>query len=150
MTVDFGYKRMPSFKVATLSRTGAWSESKLRAQFKALTDWAKKSHVRVGRWLFFEPDFHTFIAGIEVKGSAKGRGAIRLRTVPASTVASVVFDPDEVSPRVIYHGITDWLRSQKKEKSIKRALTYREVYSADPWSDPRAWRKTEIQVVVKK
>jgi len=150
MTVDFGYKRAPSFRVATLSRTGAWDEKKLRGQFKTLMEWARKNHLRTGHWLFFEPDMRTFIAGVEVRGKAKGSGRIRLRTVPASTVASVIFDPDVVSPRVVYHGLNDWLRWQKKEKAIKKALSYREVYSGDPWSGPKVWAHTEIQVVVKK
>ncbi|MGA7860513.1 MAG: GyrI-like domain-containing protein [Thermoplasmata archaeon] len=150
MTVDFGYKRAPSFRVATLSRTGAWDEKKLRGQFKTLVEWARKNHLRTGHWLFFEPDMRTFIAGVEVRGKAKGSGRIRLRTVPASTVASVIFDPDVVSPRVVYHGLNDWLRWQKKEKAIKKALSYREVYSGDPWSGPKVWAHTEIQVVVKK
>lgn len=150
MTVDFGYKRMPSLRVATLSRTGGWDEKKLRGQFKTVAEWAKKNHLRMGRWLFFEPNMRTFIAGIEVKGAAKGSGRIRLRTLPAATVARVVFDPDEVSPRVIYHGMYDWLKWQRKEKKIKKPLSYREVYSGDPWSGPKVWAHTEIQVVVKK
>jgi effector-binding domain-containing protein len=150
MTVDFGYKQAPSYRVATLSRTGAWSDQKLRGQYKTLADWAKKNHLSIGRWFFFEPDVKTFVAGIEVKGKAKGSGSIRLRTIPASPVASVVFNPEEVSPRVVYHGISDWLRSEKKEKAIKKAVAYREVYTGDPWSSPKAWSKTEIQVTVKK
>jgi effector-binding domain-containing protein len=150
MTVDFGYKRVPSYRVATLSRTGAWNEKKLRGQFNTLVQWAKKNHLRTGHWFFFEPDNKTFIAGVEVRGRAKGSGSIRVRTLPASTVARVTFNPDVVSPRVVYHGINDWLRSEKKEKAIKRAVSYREFYTGDPWSGPRVWANTEIQVVVKK
>jgi effector-binding domain-containing protein len=150
MTVDFRFKRAPSYRVATLSRKGAWDEKKLQGQFKTLVAWAKKSHLRTGHWLFFEPNMKTFIAAVEVKGKARGSGPIRLRTIPAATVASVVFNPDDVSPRVVYHGLTDWLRWQKKEKEIKRTLAYREVYTGDPWSGPKVWAQTEIQVVVKK
>ncbi|MGA7847386.1 MAG: GyrI-like domain-containing protein [Thermoplasmata archaeon] len=150
MTVDFSFKRAPSYRVATLSRKGGWDEKKLRGQFKALVEWAKKNHLRMGRWLFFEPDGKTFIAAIEVKGKATGSGRIRLRTIPSATVASVTFNSDDVSPRVIYHGLNDWLRWRKKDKEIKKALSYREVYSGDPWSGPKVWAHTEIQVVVKK
>jgi DNA gyrase inhibitor GyrI len=150
MTVDFGYKRAPSYKLATLTRTGGWDEKKLRGQFKAIVDWAKKNHLRTGRWVFFEPNMRTFVAAVEVSGKAKGSGKIRRRTVPAATVATVTFDPDEISPRVIYHGISDWLKWQKKEKKIKKAVSYREVYTGDPWTDPKVSAKTEIQVVVKK
>jgi effector-binding domain-containing protein len=150
MTVDFSYKRAPRYRLATLSRTGGWDEKKLRGQFKDLLTWAKKNHLRTGTWVFFEPDTKTFVAAIAVQGRAKGSGRIRLRTVPAATVAYVNFDPDVVSPRVIYHGLSDWLRWQKKEKRIQRALSYREVYSGDPWTNPKASAHTEIQVVVKK
>jgi effector-binding domain-containing protein len=150
MTVDFSFKRAPKYRLATLTRKGNWDEKKLRGQFQTLARWAKMNHLRTGRWLFFEPDGKTFLAAIEIKGKAKGSGSIRLRTVPASTVASVTFNPDEVSPRVVYHGVTDWLRSQKKDKEIKKVLSYREVYTGDPWSGPKVWAKTEVQVVVKK
>jgi hypothetical protein len=150
MTVDFKLKKAPSYRIATLSRTGAWNETKLRGQFKALVAWAKKNHLRVGHWLFLEPNMRTFVAAVEVHGKAKATGSIRMRTHPAGTVASVTFDPDEISPRVVYHGLNDWLKWQKKEKSIKSVGLYREVYTGDPWSSPKVWSKTEIQVVVKK
>ncbi|MGC2288480.1 MAG: hypothetical protein WA688_01305 [Thermoplasmata archaeon] len=150
MTVDFSFKRAPSYRLATLSRRGGWDEKKLRGQFKTLAEWAKKNHLRTGHWMFFEPNGKTFVAAIEIKGKASGSGRIRLRTVPAATVASVTFNPDDVSPRVIYHGLSDWLRGRKKEKEIQRVLSSREVYSGDPWSGPKVWARTEIQYVVKK
>lgn len=150
MTVDFGFKRAPSYRLATLSRTGGWDEKKLRGQFRALVDWAKKKRLRTGRWFFLEPNYRTFIAGIEVKGNVKGGGRIRMRTLPASTVAYVVFDPEELSPRVVYHGLTDWLRWRKKEKEIKSVGASRELYTGDPWASATAWAKTEVQFVVKK
>jgi effector-binding domain-containing protein len=150
MTVNFSFRRAPSYRVATLSRTGGWDEKKLRGQFKTLEEWAKKNHLRTGRWMFFEPNMRTFVAGIEVKGSATGKGKIRVRTLPATTVATVTFNPDDISPEVIYHGLNDWLRLRKKEKKIKKVLSAREVYTGDPWSGPKVWGKTEIQFVVKK
>ena len=95
-------------------------------------------------------DSATTIAAVGFRGNAKGHGKIRVKSVPAATVASVTFDPDVVSPRVIYHGINDWLKWQKKEKKIRRAVSYREVYGGDPWTDPKVSARTEIQVVVKK
>ena len=150
MPIDFAYKRTPAYRVALLTRTGAWNEKKLRGQFAELSAWAKKNRLRVGHWFFFEPDMRTFIAGLEIRGKAKGTGRIRLRTLPAATVATVTFDPDVISPRIIYHGIYDYLRWQKKAKEIRKAVSYREVYSGDPWSSPKVWSKTEIQVVVQK
>lgn len=150
MTVDFSFKKAPSYRVVTLSRKGGWDEEKLRGQFKTLAQWTKSHHIRTGRWMFFEPNGKTFVAALEVKGKVRGSGRIRARTLPAATVASVTFNPDDVSPRVIYHGLTDWLRWRRKEKEIKRVLSSREVYSGDPWSGPKVWAKTEIQFVVKK
>lgn len=150
MTVDFGFKRAPAYRVATLARTGAWDEKKLRGQYAQLVAWAKKSHLRLGHWFFFEPNERTFVAAIEIRGKATGTGRIRVRTLPAATVGSVTFDTDQISPRVIYHGIYDWLRWQKKSKQIRKVVSYREVYSGDPWSSAKIWSKTEIQVVVKK
>jgi effector-binding domain-containing protein len=150
MTVEFRFKKAPSYRLAILSRTGAWNEQKLRGQYKTLVDWAKKNHLRVGHWLFLEPNERTFVAAVEVKGKAKGSGRIRVRTHPAATVASVTFDPEVVSPEVVYHGLNDWLKWRKKDKTIKSIGLYREVYSGDPWSSPKVWSKTEIHVVVKK
>jgi len=150
MTVDFSYKRAPSYRVATVSRTGKWDEKKLRGQFRTLAQWAKKNHLRTGRWIFLEPNMKTFIAAIEVKGKATAQGRIRLRTIPASRVASVTFNPDDISPRIIYHGLMDWLRWQKKYKEIKKVGDSREVYTGDPWSGPKVWAHTEVQFVVKK
>ena len=150
MTVEFRIKKAPSYRIATLSRTGAWNEKKLREQYRNLVEWAKKNHLRVGHWLFLEPNLRTFVAAVEVRGKAKGSGKIRMRTHPAATVASVTFDPDVVSPEVIYHGLYDWLKWQKKDKTIRSVGLYREVYTGDPWSSPKVWSKTEIQVVVRK
>lgn len=150
MTVDFKLKKAPTFRLATLTRKGAWNEGKLRGQFRTLVAWAKKNHLKIGHWLFLEPDARTFIAAIEVRGKAKGQGSIKMRTHPASSVASVTFDPNAISPQVIYHGIVDWLKWQKKYKTISSIGLYREVYTGDPWSSPKVWSKTEIQVVVKK
>jgi effector-binding domain-containing protein len=150
MTVDFSFKRTPSYRVATLARKGGWDEKKLRGQFQTLARWARDHRLRTGRWIFFEPNARTFVAGIEIKGRATGQGPIRMRTLPAATVASVTFNPDDVSPRVIYHGLADWLRWRKKEKEIRRVISAREVYSGDPWSGPKVWSRTEVQFVVKK
>lgn len=150
MTVDFCFKKVPSYRVATLSRTGGWDEKKLRGQFQTLAAWAKKNHLRAGRWIFLEPGMKTFVAAIEVKGKAKGEGPIRMRTLPGGTVACVTFNPEEVSPRIVYHGLNDWLRWRKKDKEIKSVGATREVYSGDPWSSARVWSHTEVQFVVKK
>ncbi len=77
------------------------------------------------------------------------RGAVHLRTLPATRVASVVFDPEVVSPAVVYHGLTDWLRWRKKDKKIQRVVSYREVYRGNPWKDKSAYSRTDVQFVVR-
>ena len=93
-----------------------------------------------------------FEIGIEILGNRPARGGdgTSIKTLPASEVATVTFDPDIVSPRVIYHGLTDWLRWQRKEGKYKEAGPYREVYLGNPWASARAWAHTQIQVPVKK
>jgi hypothetical protein len=61
----------------------------------------------------------------------------------------VRFDPTVVSPRVVYHGLSDWLRWQRKEKKIRSVVSYREIYEGNPWKDKRAWSRTEVQFVVR-
>jgi hypothetical protein len=65
-------------------------------------------------------------------------------------VASVVYDPKVIEPRVVYHGLTDWLRWRRKEGEIRSVGDYREVYTADPWTDAKAYAHTEVQIVVRK
>ena len=41
-------------------------------------------------------------------------------------------------------------RWRRKDKEIRRVLSSREVYSGNPWTDPKAWAKTEVQFLVRK
>lgn len=153
MTVDFALKRAPKYRVASVRWTGPYQEGRVRSEWEKLAKWAKARGLRTGRWFFSEDGSgprYRFEVAVEVRGDAKAEGKVRLRTLPASPIATVTFNPDEVSARVIYHGLNDWLRWQKKEKTIKRVRTYREVYSANPWKDAKAWSKAEIQVLVSK
>ena len=150
MVVDFRLKRVPAVRVATIAWKGPWNEQKIRAQFGRIAAWAEQKKLRTGQWIFREPATRAWQVGIEVRGNARSEGPIRVRTFPAATVASVVFDPNVVSPSVVYHGITDWLRWRKKDRTIKGIGTYREVYSGDPWRRASAWAKTDVQVVVRK
>ena len=65
-------------------------------------------------------------------------------------MARIVFDPDMVEPRVVYHGLSDFLRWRKREGEIRAIGDYREVYPGDPWKDRHALAHTEIQTVVRK
>lgn len=150
MTVDFGYGRSPALRIASIAWKGSWSETKIRAQFERVEKWAKSRGLRTGRWIFREPGPRRWEVAIEVRGKARGTGPIRTKTLRASTVARVVFDPDAVSPRVIYHGLADWLRWQRREKQVRTVLSSREVYAGNPWKEPKVWARTEIQFVVRK
>ena len=150
MTIDFSFARAPSTRVASISWKGPWNEAKIRAQFRRVEEWAKAHHVRTGRWIFREPGEKQWETAIEVKGRVRGSRPVRLKTLRAATVARVVFDPDVVSPRVIYHGLTDWLKWRRREHEIRSVVSTREIYSADPWKVARAWARTEVQFVVRK
>jgi DNA gyrase inhibitor GyrI len=150
MVVDFEFKRVPSIRVVSVRWKGPWKESKVRSHFEELARWAAKKRLRTGKWIFAEPGERQFEASLEVRGKVRGEGKIRTKTLPATRVAAVTFDPDSVSARVIYHGITDWLRWRKKEGEVKRTGAYREVYDGNPWTNARAWARTTVQVVVKK
>jgi effector-binding domain-containing protein len=150
MVVDFKIRRAPAYRVASLAWKGPWNEARIRAQFDRIAKWARKNGLRTGKWVFREPGTRAWEVAIEVRGDAHSDGPIRVRTYPASSVASVVFDPSIVSPGVVYHGVNDWLRWRKRDKTIRSVGGYREVYDGDPWRNPKAWAHTEIQVVVRK
>jgi DNA gyrase inhibitor GyrI len=153
VVVDFAMKRAPKYRVASVRFAGSYQESRIRSEWEGLANWAKAHELRTGRWFFIEDGGgprYRFEVAIEVRGAAKGDKKVRIRTFPASPIASVTFNPDDVSPRVVYHGLSDWLRWRKKDKSIKRARTWREVYAGNPWKDAKAWSHTEIQVLVTK
>jgi DNA gyrase inhibitor GyrI len=149
MTVDFKFKRAPACRVATIAWKGPWSDARVRSKFYRVARWARTHGLRTGKWIFLEPAERSFVVGIEVAGKAKSEGGVRVRTYPSARVASIVFDPEAVSPRVVYHGVTDWLRWRKKEREIRSVGQYREVYTGDPWRDPKAFARTEVQVVVR-
>ena len=149
MTVDFELKRERAYKVAAITRVGPWKEENLRSEFRELTRWAKKEGVRTGKWIFRHSDDNRWEACLEIKGKAKAVGRIRLKTLPAVRVARVVFDPDEIADRVIYHGLSDWTRWRRKCGEIKGVQGSREVYSGDPWTDRQAWKHCDVQFVVR-
>jgi hypothetical protein len=149
MTVDFAFKRAPRYRVATMTWKGPWSDAKIHRHFLQIASWAKTNHLRTGKWIFLEPGDRKWEVGIEVRGPARPGDGIRMRTFPAARVASVTYDPDVVSPEVIWHGVTDWLRWRKKEKKIRSVGGYREIYDGDPWRDKKVYAHTTVQVVVR-
>lgn len=159
MAIDFKIRKAPGCRLATRSMKGSWPGDKaLRAEFEKIHAWAKMKGLRTGKWVFREfgemdePEKMRFEAGIEIrgKGAVRGGKGVSMKTLQASSVVAVTFDPDVVSPRVIYHGLSDYLRWRKKEGEYKEAGPYREVYIGNPWSSKRAWSQTQIQAPVKK
>ena len=103
--VDFEFKREPAHKVATIRYVGSFRENHQRKEFKGLVDWAKQAKVRTGKWIFRELDGpysrqpdnkRRWGTALEIKGNAPGKGRIRIKKIPATTVARVVFDPEKV------------------------------------------------------
>lgn len=160
MTVDFKMLKAPEYRVATRTLVGPWPGDKaLRSEFEKVEAWAKGKGLQTGRWFFREfgdddtPDAKwRWEVGIEIrgKGVVRGGSGIAMKILPASTVATVKFDPDKISPRVIYHGLTDWLRAREKAGEYKEAGQYREVYQGNPWASKKAWTNTQVQVPVKR
>ena len=160
MVVDFQIRKAPEYRVATRTLAGKWPGDKaLRAEFEEVQAWAKEQGLRTGRWFFREfgsddtPDEEwRWEVGVEIrgKGTVRGGRGVVIKTLPASAVATITFDPDKISPRVIYHGITDWLRAREKAGEYKEAGPYREVYLTNPWSSKRAWANTQVQVPVER
>jgi effector-binding domain-containing protein len=149
MVVEFAFKKTPAYRVAYVAWKGPWKDSKIRRNFERVAKWAQSRGYKPGAWVFREPGERRWETGVVVGARAKSEGDIRIRTLPAARVASVVFDPDVVSPAVIYHGLTDWLRWRKKDKKIRRVVSYREVYLGNPWSDKKALAHTDVQFVVR-
>ena len=150
MTVDFEMTRAPSYRVASIVRVGPWKEDNLRSEFEELEHWAERQGIQTGSYIFLERGSRRWEACLEIKGRAKAEGRIRLKILSATPVAKVVFDPDRVSSRIVYHGLSDWTRWRKKYGEIRSVAGPREVYSGNPWKDKQAWAHCEVQFVVRK
>ncbi|HZY69455.1 MAG TPA: GyrI-like domain-containing protein [Thermoplasmata archaeon] len=152
MTVDFELKKSPAMKVACLAYRGPYKENMLQKEFRQLTQWAKDGKVRTGHWIFSWKGDKRSDACLEIKGTRfppRPEG-VRLATLPATWVARVAFDPEELSPRVVYHGLSDWTRERKKDKTIRAVGSAREVYAGDPWSNKAAWAHCTVEYLVRK
>ncbi len=150
MVVDFAFKRTPAYRVAYIAWKGPWKDQRIRAEFARLALWARQNGYRTGRWIFREPGIHRWEVAVEVLGrGVRLRPPLRLKTLPASRVASVVFDPEAVSSALVYHGLMDWLRWRRKDGKIRTVGSTREVYRGNPYTDPKAWSKTDVQFLVR-
>lgn len=152
MTVDFALANSPSYRVASIVRVGPWKEDNLRSEFEELERWAKRQGVKTGSYVFRERGGkpRKWEACLEYQGKAKAEGRVRLKVLPSTAVAKVVFDPDQISSRIIYHGLSDWTRWRKKFGEIRSVEWPREIYTGNPWKDKRAWARCEVQFVVRK
>ena len=150
MAIDFEFKKTPGYRVASLAWKGPWSDASVRSHFEKVRKWAVARKLRMGKWIFREPAERSFEVSIEVTGRCRSEAGVRIKRFRPATVARVVFDPEVVEPRVVYHGLSDFLRWRKKSGEIRSVGDYREVYQGDPWKDRRAYAHTEVQYVVRK
>lgn len=155
MVVEIKVKQVPSYNVASLMHVGPYGPNMLRAEFNQLVRWAKKRKLRTGKWFFYfldepggrrPPSKVRSEACPEIRGKAKPEGKIRIKKLPRQRVASVKFNPDEVSPDLVYSGIYGWLNFA----GFKDVGAAREVYADNPWTNRRAWANAEVQVPAKK
>ena len=159
MLVDFKIKKFSGCRAVAVTYVGAYREGgdMMREEFNQIVKWAKEKRLRTGRWFFADLDGpevpdrrRRWEAAIEVKtAKAEAKGGIRFRDFPDQFVASVTFDPEKVSPRVVYYGLEGWLEWGDKREYKSSGLP-REVYRGDPWRSARAWANVEVQVPVKK
>jgi effector-binding domain-containing protein len=125
-----------------------------RSEFSQLAKWAKKQKLRTGKWImYFIDEWGTkpnrerrSVACLQIKGKAEPEGRIKIMTLPRQRVASVTFNPDEVSDEIVYHGIEGWLQYT----AFREAGPSREVYIGSPWTNRRAWANAEVQVPLKR
>ncbi len=152
--------RAPTYRVATQTLVGSYpSDRRIRAEFERISAWARKNGVKTGRWFFRDldgPDTSSkrrrWEFGIEIRSRRPVRGekGLSRKVFPPATVVSVRFNPDKVSPMLVYQGLWGWLWWKKKYKEFRESGVWREVYIGNPWKSKRAWANTEIQVPVKR
>ena len=147
---DFALTRAPSYRVATIVGKVPWTDAVLRRTFGRLVQWAASEKIPTGKWIVLSRSSKYWEACLEIKRDARGNGDVHVRTLPATAVASIKFDPESVSPRVIYHGLSDWLKWRRKAREISSVGFTREIYDADPWTNPRAWSNVTVEYAVRK
>jgi effector-binding domain-containing protein len=137
-------------------------DNMLRKEFTKLVSWVKKNKVEIGKWFFYEldgpetpSDRRRWETCLEIKGGKakisklKPENGIQLKELQSQNVASVTFNPEEVSARLVYHGLECWLQWRKKYDELEEDGPTREVYIGDPWTNNEAWTRAEVQVPVR-
>jgi effector-binding domain-containing protein len=151
MRVDIVRKKAPSYRVASIVHIGPWKPGILRPEFGELARWAKREGVPTGQWIFLERVGHRWEAGLEIRGPRRvqGSGRIRVKTLPATPVASIRFDPEAISSRIVYHALHDHVRRLVKDREVRSLAGHRELYRGDPWKDSNAWSQCEVQFLLR-
>jgi hypothetical protein len=150
MVVEFSLGKTPRYRVASIVRVGPWRPENLRSEFSALQRWAKRQKLSTGRWIFVERSSQRWEACLEIRGRPTPEGRIRLKALPSAWAASVTFDPDAISSRVVYHGLYDWTRARRRAGEIRSVGLVREVYEGSPWTDRRAWSRCRVEFLVRR
>jgi hypothetical protein len=150
MVVDFEIGKASGFRAATVAWKAPWNEKRIRKEFDAIDRWLKSRKAKTGRWYFIEKGSDRFRVAIEVRSKVDGTARIRIRKFAPTAVVRVAFDPDELSPRIVYHGLNDFLRWRRKDKTIRSVGDYREVYDGNPWTDPKVWAGMRVEALVRK
>jgi DNA gyrase inhibitor GyrI len=163
--VDIVVKRERKYDVIAKGKVGPYSgEDNLRPEFRDLVQWAKRNKIKTGKWILLEldgPDVPSSkrrweaclevmqnVAGKKMKNDDHLDEGISAKRIPPQLVASVTFDPDKFSSRLVYHGLECWLDWRTKYKELREAGPTREIYLGDPWTSAKAWANTEVQVPV--
>ncbi len=163
MVVDIVLKREPAYRVISKSYTGPYTgDNMLRPEFDYLSKWLHQKPIRSGKWLRIELDKYEvgapsntqrrWWACIELKKkiSTKPTSDVEFKVIPATYVASVTFDPNMFSSRLVYHGLECWLDWRTKFGEYEEAGPTREVYPGNPWTDKNAKKHIELQVPIRK
>ena len=159
--VDIVTKSEPSHRVIVRAYTGPWTgDNMLRPEFAELESWAHKSAVRTAKWFRVYLDKYEigmpssqrrWWACVEYKGKLRAPPPrIEAKVIPAELVASVTFDPNVVSDRLVFHGLECWLDWRTKFGEYEEAGPTREVFIGNPWTDAAAKKQIELQVPIRK
>jgi len=156
LKVDFKTKVAPSYNVGYIIRYGGYEgQNTWRSEITQLERWAKRNRLRTGKRIMYFIDRwgekpqkkRRSVAALEIKGKAKPEGKIQIMKIPRQKVVSVVFDPGSVSADLVYFGLEGWW---EESSTYKQTVRSREVYSGNPWIDPKAWVNCEVQVPIKR
>src|SRR5579875_2788409 len=112
MVVDIVVKRDRGYSVIVKGKVGPYSgDNNLRPEFRELVRWARKNKISTRCWLFYELD------GPETPpNQRKWEQCVSFRKIPSQLVASVMFDPDKFSSKLVYHGLECWLEWRAKNR----------------------------------